>query len=100
VAAGVLMGNNDSACTREQFVPVRVVIVPVSVEDKPDRARIETRHGGLDLIDELGKLVVDEQDAVLADQDADIPPVADEHRDVPGDRDRLDLNLLELLRRR
>src|SRR5690606_27052150 len=92
--------REDLRLPAEERVPSRMVSVPVGVQDELDLPLVDVLHGRADLLREGRELVVDEEDAVRADGDADVPAGSLEHVDVSCDVRRADLDVVEILCRR
>ncbi len=94
--ADVLVGD-DRAVVAEDLVPAGVIAVVVRVEDELDRLGGDAVQRLADLRRERRELVVDDDDAVVADRDADVAAGAGEHVHGAGDLRHLDLDLAEVL---
>lgn len=94
--ADVVVGD-DGRLFLEVGVSTDVVTMIVRVDDEPHRLVVDAFQRGLNLFGQRGALVVNQQDAVIADGSADVSASAFEHVDIAGDFADLDLDLAEVL---
>ena len=82
--AHVLVAEDDRAHLAEVLVPAGVIGVHVGVDEEADRLGRELLDRSDDLVGQRRELVVDEEDAVGAGEDADVPAGALEIGDLAG----------------
>ena len=95
--AHILVGDEDGAGLPHVFVAADVVAVPVRVDHEADRLVADRSDGGQDFLGQRGILIVDEEDTVVSDRDADVAATPDEHVDALGHVYDLDLYVIEVL---
>ena len=95
--ADVVVREDRGAGLAEVLVAAGVIDVPVRVDHEAHRLGAQLRERLLDLGRQRRELVVDDDDAVLADRRADVAAGAGEHVDALRQLLRLDDDLAEVL---
>src|SRR6266850_1335733 len=93
--ANVILGDERGAGVVERYVSAGVVSVIVRVDDEAHGLvrNFQFLQRGLDFFRQRSKLVVHNDDAVLAHRSGNVAALAFQHVDIAGNLGRLDLNL-------
>ena len=94
----VLVRHDEGPCPSEVLVAPGVVPMPMRVEHEADGLGRNRPDGRKNLVGQRRELVVDHENAVLADEHPDVPALAEQHVHARGDLLRLDLDRVEVLR--
>ena len=84
--------RHDRRFLPEDGVASGVVAVPVGVDEELQLAVMDLCGRGADLVGQRRELIVDHQDAVVADEQADVAAGTFEHVDIARDVSTLDLD--------
>ena len=91
------MGHDDRSGGAQGFVAAGVIAVPVRVQNELHIRVTDRCHRSHDLLVQRGKLVVDQERAVLTDTESQVAARAHEHVDAGADFDRPDLHGVPVL---
>ena len=85
--------SDDRCFWSKNFVPAGVISMPVGIENEAQLLITDSFECGPDLIGERRILIVDNQNAVVADRNTDIAARSLEHVNVAGNFGRFDFYL-------
>ena len=88
---------NDGAVAAKGLVAACVIAVPVCIENESRLVAAEFAQGVANLVGQRRELIVNDQDAIRTDGNADVSAAAFKHVHVARDMRRLDLDLGKIL---
>ena len=95
--AHIVVRHDNRARLTKIFVPARMVIMPVGVDQKLDRLSAKRGNGGLNFLGQRGELVINQNRTIFAVGNTNVAASAKQHSHARRDLFGLDFNFGKIL---